>query len=260
MTKWNSEPAPKQAKVYLGIPTHDGRVQNEVVNSILVGGKTLAFSQIEAGSALTFNFNNCYANALNNRRHGVTHFAMMHSDIAVSTPNWCDRMVEIMERESADVLSVIMPLKVVGEYRTSTAIEEEDAKNPLGFRARKLTLEECAARGKTWTDEKLLVNTGLMLVDIRKPWSEDVWFEFQDSLAFVMEDGFKKFFPVSLAEDYGFSRMIRAAGGKLVVTSEIPANHCGGGRFSNQWASAKPSPAPMPGGHAHVSPGGLSVV
>lgn len=233
MSRWNIGPAPKPTKVYLGIPTHDGRVQNEVVNAILVGGKTLTNSQIEGGSALTFNFNNCYANALNARRHGITHFAMLHSDIAVTTANWCDRMVEIMEREKADVLSVIMPLKVVGEDKTSTAIEEPDD-NPLGFKARKLTLRECAARGTTWTDPNLLLNTGLMLVDIRKPWAEEVWFEFQDKIDSVEENGVKRFFPVSIAEDYGFSRMVRAAGGKLVVTQEIPAWHCGGGRFSNQ--------------------------
>lgn len=237
MDKWRTGPAPKQAKVYLAIPTHDGRLQNEIVNAILVGGTTLAFTQIESGSALTTNFNNCYANALNNRRQGITHFAMLHSDIAVTAPLWLDRMVEIMEREEADVLSVVMPLKVVGECRTSTAIEEGDAnnpRNPLGFKARKLTLDECWARGKTWTDPNLLVNTRMMLVDIRAPWAENVWFEFRDSIASVEEDGVRKFFPVSLAEDYGFSRMVRAAGGKLVVTSEIPAHHCGGGRFSNQ--------------------------
>lgn len=237
MGKWNLGPAPKQAKVYLGIPTHDGRIQNEVVNSILAGGKTLAFSQIEGGSALTFNFNNCYANALNNRRQGITHFMMLHSDIAVTMPLWCDTMVDIMEREDADVLSVVMPLKTVGEDVTSTAIEEVDdnhVTNPLGFKARKLTLRECAARGRTWTDPKLLVNTGLMLVDIRKPWAEKVWFEFKDFLGCAEENGVKRFFPVSLAEDYGFSRMVRSAGGKLVVTQEILAHHCGGGRFSNQ--------------------------
>src|SRR4051812_35909562 len=109
MGKWDTGPAVKPAKVYLGVPTHDGRVQNEVLNAVLGGGKTLAFTQVEGGSALTFNFNNCYASALNNRRHGITHFAMLHSDIAVTTFGWCDRMVEIMEREEADVLSVVMP-------------------------------------------------------------------------------------------------------------------------------------------------------
>lgn len=234
MGRWDTGPAPKQAKVYLGIPTHDGRVQNEVVNAILAGGSTLARSQIEGGSALTFNFNNCYAQALNGRRQGITHFAMLHSDIAVTAPGWCDRMVEIMEREKCDVLSVVMPLKVVGEDKTSTAIEEPDEANPLGFRARKLTLRECATRGRTWSDDKLLVNTGLMLVDIRKPWAETVWFEFQDAIKSVEQNGVRTFFPVSLAEDYGFSRMVRAVGGKLAVTMEIPAHHCGGGRFSNQ--------------------------
>lgn len=243
--KWNTTPAPKQAKVYLGVPTHDGRIQNEVVNAFLAGGKTLALSQIEAGSALTFNFNNCYANALNARGRGITHFLMLHSDIAVTMPFWVDRMVAIMEREKADVLSVVMRLKT-DDMKTSTAIEEPDEnnpRNPLGFKARKLTLQECEARGKTWSDPNLLLNTGVMLVDIKKPWSEEVWFEFQDSIESMEVDGVKTFFPVSLAEDYGFSRMVRAAGGKLAVTTEIPATHCGGGRFLNQ--VAMPTSVPL---------------
>lgn len=234
--RWDTKPAVKKpkAKVYLGVPTHDGRVQNEVVNAFLYGGDTMGAMTIEGGSALTYNFNSLYCMALNNRKNGFTHFAMLHSDIAVAMPGWCDKMVEIMEREVADVVSVVMPLKKVGEDLTSTAIEELDGTKPLGFVAKKLTLRECAARGKTWSDPALLVNTGLMLVDIRKAWATKVWFEFQDRIESVLKGGIETFYPVSLAEDFGFSRMVRAEGGKLVVTQEVTAYHCGGGRFSNQ--------------------------
>lgn len=247
MSRWDTAPAAKQptAKVYLGIPTHDGRVQNEIVNSVLIAGSTLSKMHIEVGSSLTFNFNTCYATALNNRKFGITHFAMLHSDIAVTQAGWCDRMVELAEEHGADLLSVAMRLKG-DDGRTSTAIEEADAdnpRNPLGFKCRKLTLDEIAARGKTWSDPALLVNTGLMLIDIRKPWADKIWFEFRDSIGCCkLNDGSGEdfYFPVSLSEDYGISRMVRAAGGKLVVTTEIPAIHCGGGRFFNQMPTLAP--------------------
>lgn len=238
--RWDIKPAAKTsankptAKVYLGIPTHDGRVQNEVVNAILGAGRTLGTATVEGGSALTYNFNSLYCMALNNRVNGFTHFAMLHSDIAVKQAGWLDKMVEIMEREGASVVSVVMPLKKVGSDMTSTAIEELATEKPLGFVARKLTLRECAERGETWTDPALLVNTGLMLVDIRTPWSTKVWFEFKDRIESVLEGGRETFYPVSLAEDFGFSRMVRAQGGKLVVTREVFAEHCGGGRFGNK--------------------------
>lgn len=245
----------ERARVYLGIPTHDGRIQNEIVNSILGAGQSLARIQIEGGSALTCNFNNCYATALNNRDvknggkmpvgQGVTHFAMLHSDIAVVGNGWLDELVTTARIVDADVLSVVMRLKrepVRGADgssdggMTSTAIEENDdvgresGANPLGFKARKLTLKECLERGDTWTDPGILINTGLMLVNICKPWSDKVWFEFRDGLG--CKDG--TYFPVSLAEDYGFSRMVRREGGRIFATTAIKATHVGGGRWENR--------------------------
>ena len=241
-------------RVYLGVPTHDGRVGQGIVNALFGAGKTLDRVQIETGSSLTFNFNNCYAQALNARDggypgggtpgKGITHFAMLHEDIAPIGNGWLDRMVEIANTAGADVLSVVMRLKTE-DGKTSTAIEEEDKdnpRNPLGFKARKLTLEECYAKcgkdGGTWSEPGLLVNTGLMLVDIRKPWADKVWFEFKDWLGCVStgnpgSDGQKVYFPVSLAEDYGFSRMVRREGGRIFATTQIGAIHCGGGRWSN---------------------------
>lgn len=233
--KWRSEPAPKKAKVYLGIPTHEGKIQNEIVNAILGGGSSIGTMTIEGGSALTTNFNKLWTMALNNRRNGFTHFAMLHSDIAIQTSFWCDKMVEIMERENVDVLSVAMRLKST-DGMTSTAIERP-AQNELGFQHGKMTMAQILKRGKTWSAPDLLVNTGLMLVNMQKSWSERVWFEFQDRIASVMENNIKTFYPVSLAEDYGFSRMVKSQGGKLAVTLEIAATHCGGGRFSNQEAN-----------------------
>jgi hypothetical protein len=202
--------------------------------------------QIEGGSALTCNFNNCYATALNNRKNGVNYFAMLHSDIAVTEGGWMDTLVETAQMVDADVLSVVMRLKkpaVIGADGsdgglTSTAIESDDTAgkesgaNPLGFKATKLTLKECVERGETWSDPGILINTGLMLVKITQPWADKVWFEFRDGLG--CKDGV--YFPVSLAEDYGFSRMVRRHGGRIFATTVVKATHVGGGRFDNWMA------------------------
>jgi GT2 family glycosyltransferase len=224
--KFNSEIRPK---VYLGIPTHDGNVNQGIVNAIIGGmqGGHLDKMQIEGGSALTCNFNNLYCQALNNRKYGVTHFCMMHSDVWVRDAGWLEKLLEVMRETGAGIVGAVIPLKR-GDGTTSTAIEEEAAGSALGFRARKLKLDELPS--ETFTDPKLLLNTGLMLIDVRHGWAEKLWFEFKDGIA---RSGEGVFYPTSLAEDYGISRMARELGVKLVATKAVKVWHMGGGRFGN---------------------------
>lgn len=239
--KWFSGPAPKQAKVYLGIPSHDGKVQNEIINAILSAGKSLGTMTIEGGGALTTNFNKLWTLALNNRRHGFTHFAMLHSDIAIQTPLWCDKMVEIMERMDVDILAIAVRKKDNGGY-TSIAIDQP-AEHDIGSQ-RNLTLQEIVSRGKTWSDPALLVGTDVMLVNMEKAWAEEVWFEFQDIITSRMENGIKTFFPISIDGGHAFSGRVKSHGGKIAVTTEIAVTHCGGGRFANNDRSVL-LPAPL---------------
>lgn len=214
--------------VFLGIPTHDGRVNQGIVNAIFSAGRSLSKTQIEFGSALTTNFNKLYCAALNNRKNGITHFCMLHEDVWPQEPLWLDKMIALMKEVKADLLSAVVRLKD-NSGLTSTAIEIPDETNHNGFRAVKLTLEDAMNRPMTFTDPYLLNNTGLMLVDITKPWAHEVWFEFKDSIA--EKDGV--YFPVSLSEDYGFTRKVRAKGGVIYATLAIPATHMGNGSFPN---------------------------
>lgn len=217
-------------KVYLGIPTHDGRVNQGVVNAIFSAGPGLAKSQIETGSALTTNFNKLYCAALNERKEGITHFCMLHEDVWPKTPLWLTKLVNLMNHKQADMLSAVIRLKDESGL-TSTALEIPDASQYNGFRGKKLTLDEIYEKyPATFTDPLILLNTGLMLLDIRKPWADKVWFEFKDSIA--NDKGF--YFPVALSEDYGFSRMWRSHGGSLYATTEIEVTHNGNGKFGNR--------------------------
>lgn len=90
-------------------------------------------------------------------------------------------------------------------------------------------MTEIYQRDATFTDPKLLLNTGLMLIDIRKPWIEKCWFEFVDRIEKI--DG--KFVDVGMSEDWHFSRKAREMGASLWATREISVRHIGGGEFPN---------------------------
>lgn len=61
--------------------------------------------------ALVHNFNMCWCEALNRREElGLTHFAMLHSDIKVS-PSWIDALIEEMDRVDAEVMSAVVAIK-----------------------------------------------------------------------------------------------------------------------------------------------------
>lgn len=232
--KWDIG-GPKE-KIFLGIPCHDGKLNHGLFSSLFVAGRQLAITKIETGSALTTNFNRLWCTALNARKQaGITHFCMVHSDVWPREHLWLDKMLAIMKKNQADVLSAVIRLKDDSD-KTSTALEIPDTTMVNGFRESKMTLEEIAAKyPPTFTDPLILLNTGLMLVDLRKPFAEKVWFEFRDS---IHKDEKGTWFASSLSEDYGFTRMARAQGAKLFATTEIKVAHCGGGVYLNQKAEA----------------------
>jgi hypothetical protein len=156
---------------------------------------------------------------------------MIHDDIAPQ-PGWLDIMLHIMDREKVDVLSAIVPQKTMQGF-TSTAF----GTGALGCQLKRLTMKEAYAGPATIKSADLLVNTGLMLVDMRKPWVEKVCFKFEDDIAKV--DG--KYVPVEISEDWYFSREARAYGAKLAATREIGVKHFGRAAYVNTqpWGSAE---------------------
>lgn len=220
-----------KAKVFIGVPSYDGRINSGILSAHLLASKCGAaeFLSIESGSWLTKNFNGLLAQALNLRaERGLTHFCLMHDDIAVGQPGWLDKMLEIMEANGADVLSAIVPIKN-GSGITSTALDEV-----VNNHVRRLTLHEAFNEfPATFTHDKLLLNTGLMLIDLRKPWVEEIWFQFLDSILRVSDGAKVTFKAVGCPEDWDFSRRARCMGAKLFATREIAVTHLGNGKFSN---------------------------
>jgi hypothetical protein len=223
-----------KARVYIGLPTYDGRVHQSAIalkktcSQVVGRAPTL---HIESSSILTRTFNALYAAALNARADGYTHFLMIHEDVHPLVPGWLDKMLGIMDMVGADVLSAVSPIKnVLG--LTSTALElPGDVPNLV--KIQRLTMREIMKEPETFTHPNILVNTGLMLIDLSASWVEDVWFEFSDSIV-KGQDG--KFVAAGCSEDWNFSRMVRAKGGKLWATRAIPLVHRGGGEFRNDQA------------------------
>lgn len=234
------KPVEKPTRVHLGIPTYDGRIHEGISNGIFSACRTniLQTIQIQAGSWLTANFNTCFAHALNQRANGVTHFCLWHEDVIPQQADWLERMVKIMGDVKADVLSVVIPLKI--EYGlTSTALDVGMPDQDPHWRVKRLTLNEVYNDyPATFTHEKLLLNTGMILIDIRKPWVENIWFEFEDK---IIKNDQGQFVQRGVPEDWNFSRRARELGASLWATREVLVNHKGGGIWPNSagWGTMK---------------------
>lgn len=218
-------------KAFLGIPTHDGRVGHFTVTAILGAGRGLALMKIDIESAFVLCINRLLCEALNARAAGVTHFCLLHSDIEIKTPQWLDKMAIVMKNTDADVLSAVVPIKNESGL-TSTGIERHAPGAPIGFECRRLSLKEIADDFMpSFTRPDLLVNTGVMLVDITKPWVEKIHFEFEDS---IQRRPSGEFFAATVAEDWGFSRKAKALGAQIFATTEIEVVHHGAWAWSNK--------------------------
>lgn len=222
-------------KVYLGIPCYGNKVSEGTVRSVTMASKTGAVDMFHCSSysLLPQNFNMLYCDALNQRKDGITHFAMLHDDI-IPEPFWLDKMLLIMGSHRADALCVVVPVKD-SRGVTSTAIDAEDANTFC--KVRRVTMTEAYKKYKpTFTHPRLLLNTGCLLIDLSKPWVEKVWFHFENR---IVKDSEGQFKAEGVSEDWAFSRMALKEGARLFATREISVLHEGLSRWGNQeaWGS-----------------------
>lgn len=226
--------------LYLALPTYNGSRTNS--HAILCAATFPApFAGIRpddvGSSLLAHNFNGMWARALNERARGITHFVMLHSDVFPHSQTWLGEMHAIMERVGASVLSVVLPLKDHWGV-TTTALDRANIWSP-----KRLTMKEIYAENQpaTFTHEKLLVNTGLMMVDFRAPWVEQAYFAMRDE---IRQKPSGEYYAVAESEDWFFSRKARELGATLYATREIAASHFGGANFDNTsaWGTMETEP------------------
>lgn len=226
-------------KVFLGIPSSDLKVHPDIIASCLKASKAgrLSGFRTHSYSCLPRNFNELLCAALNAREDGITHFCMLHSDVVPHGESWLDVLVEEMNKCQADILSVVIPIKT-HQGVTSTALDIPVDGSVHYWRPRRLTMTEIYQNyPETFTDDKLLINTGLMMIDIRGAWAEKVWFEFED---IIYKDG-KKFVAQNVPEDWNFSRRAKQQGAKIFATRKVGVTHYGHTGYGNIsiWGSQK---------------------
>lgn len=209
--------------IYVGIPCYNSQIFSEAYKAILVSAKKIYTIDTLSYSALTHTYNLLYCKALSARKNGVTHFLMLHNDI-IPEYGFIDKMLAIAERHKADILSAVVPLKNATGC-TSIALDTGAYWQP-----KRLTLKELYKDYEpTFTHEKLLINTGCMLIDITKPFAEKMCFRFENIIEKVGDEFIPKIFP----EDWILSREARENGASIYATREIKLNHVGNSYFGN---------------------------
>lgn len=264
----------QRPKVFLALPTHIATgthrdawmafltfssIQNEI--SVIMSNA--------CNSLLAHGFNLLWAEALARRKtDGVTHFAMLHGDVAPQR-YWLDTLWEEITRLQADIVSAVIPIKSPGGL-TSTGISS--LADP--WIVRRLTMTEIMDLPETFdinllrraetagADDELVVNTGCWIADLRKPWVDAVdergrlqcYFTIDDE---VVRDAEGRYTASVAPEDWNFSRMVKTASSeaKIYATRKVLIHHKGEASYPNNvvwgeektdrmWAAMQPKQGP----------------
>lgn len=214
-------------KVLIGIPSYQpGGVGTTALLRTLNRKNTFAYKE-ETGSLLTWNHNRLLALALNMRnKEDFTHLLLMHSDVSPEADDWFEVLCAESETAQADVLSATIPIKDTSGA-TSTALDiGKDKWHPV-----RLSQHQIHELPTTFTTDKLLLNTGLMLINLRCPWLGRVHFHMDDA---VEQDEEGRWVARVASEDWEFSRAATQAGAKLYATSAVSLFHHGMAMWGNR--------------------------
>ena len=226
------------AKVFLAIP-HYGQVCSELISSLFnsarEGSPTRVFLHSRGSSALTFNFNQLWADALNRRDEGFTHFAMLHSDLSPE-PGWIDDLLDELQKHQAAVVSTVIPIK---DQRgvTTTAFGKAGTIEVI----KRLTIREARRLPKTFTaaeagfpENPLLINTGCWICDLRQPWVDEFpGFTIVDGL--YRDPATKKLTAKFFSEDWYFGLWLAGKGLKVCATTAVKLGHHGNATYRNDF-------------------------
>lgn len=203
-------------------------------------------------SVLPNSFNQLLVNALNACHKGIiTHFAMLHADIKPEI-GWLEKLWAEMSAASADLIAAVVPIKN-DSGRTSTAVglahdrwaiprcvylrERHDLPTTFSIEDLEPDWEE--------TGKRLLVNTGCMLMDLRRPWFKALKatgrpFAFQFHTRIGYDDEIAKtgvgdpWWCEQRSEDWEMSHDIADEGGRVVATWAVKLKHSGEYDWSNE--------------------------
>lgn len=249
-------------KIYIGCPEYGRPEEHSVLarytckNPNPAEGEAVELCQpprVVASSLLPRTFNTLFCEAMDLRDEGkCTHFAMLHDDIWPDN-FWLNTLWREMRKAEADLVSVVMPIRDVPWWRSSTAIGLVD--NPWVV-PRYIRAEDREVLPLTFGPEDvcgpgevLLHNTGCWLADLRRPY----WDAFNEAGGFnfdtrITRDENGKRLSWIQSEDWKMSRFIQSQGARAVATYAVTARHRGAAWWSNdlndalsvQWARCLP--------------------
>jgi hypothetical protein len=181
-------------------------------------------------SLLPFSHNVCLAEAMNKRDEGVaTHVAYLHSDIACEA-GWLNKLAAIMRDRGDVAVSAVVCIKEPKRLRTSAAVGARG--NNFAFKrfittADRLNMPETFSTADVAeeSDDVLLINTGVLLMDLRWPGFDDFAFGFDDAILTNPETGKRQAFVCP--EDWRLSRALDEMGAPYSATFAVRTFHYG---------------------------------
>ena len=225
-----STQAPKRPNLFLALPTYCGIRYNTmaIVGALSAQQSFGRVSSVEIdGSLLASTFNNFLIRALDLRDEGkADYMLLLHSDIMpMDTQGWLDVLWQERCKVDADAISAVVPIKDARGV-TSTALETPDNI----YAPRRLTMREIEQQDVTFTDDNLLINTGMLLINLRAPWVDNFCFTIGDALLRLPSG--KRAVGVT-PEDWNFSRRVRELGGRVWATRAVQLTHIGRFAYPN---------------------------
>lgn len=228
--------AETKEKVFIGIPTYSdlaGTIKGTRTACLDNGlfGRCQFSVEPFFSSCLPQAFNGLWCWALNG---GFDYFVMMHSDI-VPERGFAGKLLDILQRENADVVSAASPIKNAYGIFSCGIGEPGNPWAPLfRFTARQLARfpETFSAKDLGWDGFPLLINTGCFIADLRKPWVRkenadgelEICFEFRNR---IVKGKGGTYGPDMEPEDWRLSRKLHAEGAKVLGTKAVRLKHLG---------------------------------
>jgi hypothetical protein len=243
--------------VMIGMPCY-GNVSPVAMSTFYACASSRGYEierKVLQSSLLAKGFNTIWAQALwRAKNEGVTHFVMLHSDIApVMTDDnrgFVDILIDECERLDAHVVSAVSPLKN-GQGLTSTGVANPEYPwQPY----RRWTMTEIMSFPETFCaeqtncpDKPLIVNTGCWIADLRKPLFHETNDDGSCKMYFTVND---RIMPGAESdqhkvevepEDWFFSRLLYENNAKVYATRKVALRHLGETWYPNQgdWGSEK---------------------
>lgn len=235
-----STQVPRKPNLFLGLPTYGGARFNTmpILGAVQMQQSFEKVITMEVDSSLlAAAFNMLLIRALEARDMGQADwFLLLHADIVpIETTRWIDILWAARCSVKADVISAVVPIK---DQRgvTSTALETSQLYAP-----RRLTMREIHEQDETFTDEKLLINTGMLMINLRNPFIDKIRFSIGDAIL-LTPDGTR--LVGTTPEDWDFSRQCHAAGVPVWATKAVKLSHVGRFNYPNfgTWGSEDEDP------------------